>query len=135
MTQLALYNEYVARVVQLAAQITLAEAVWAADPDAENPSYDQSVDMALLIYDALNEVHSSLELFVESIPEGSLESSALRTKQTEQYDIAADRIMRWQRQIQQVMFKLRAYADADMEPHQAAPLIQALRDLPQRPPA
>lgn len=128
-----LHNEYAGMVNQFAANVRLAQAVWAADPDADSPEYNNSVDQALALYEGLNEVHSSLEMIVDSLPGGRVEDDMLDEAVLAQADQTADRIIAWQRQIKKVMIKLHSYADSEFEPKDADPLIQMLQTLPQRP--
>lgn len=130
----ALHNDYARLVGEFIAAVTLAEAVLAANPDAESAEYEASIHAAQALYHGLNEVHSSLELLLDNLP-GGRESDDLHFSdaQLSRFDKTADRVVAWQRQISKVMTRLNAYADSEFEPKDARPLIDLLRTLPQHP--
>jgi hypothetical protein len=133
MNVIAIHNDYAGLVAQFEAKVILSAAVLRADPESEDPCYEESIHLAEQIWDGLNELDSSLELFVESIPEGSLESVSLRTNQTAVYDATADKVMAWQRQIRKVKARVYEYRNSEIEPQDSTELILLLRHLPQRP--
>lgn len=126
-----LHNEYAALVSDFTAKVLLAQAELAATPD-ESVAYDESIDLAHRLYEGLNEVTSNLELLIERIPGGGDAGLAMEEAELARMDDTADKVMQWQREIEQVKIKLTRYAEYHTDPKDARDLLESLRNVRQR---